>query len=510
MLAAPKSASSCPACLAWGVVYGGHCRACYDFRRRHRSASCAGCRRDVPLKNNYCRLCWLQAGLQAQDPPEVTDADLAGVTHHQLAFAGTTKMRGPRSGSRRKSPRRGQTPPSPAPRAADGGQLQLHLPAAERAFDWVQHAELANPVLVRIRRIGEAMSQAHGWNTKLVAELDRALVVLLSGHAEGDRFRYSELVGVLHCYGVSIARVAEVLASGGLLEDDRVPAVEVWLDNKLAKLAPGIASDVRVWIRALQHGGPRNHPRNPNTVRRYLRPIHPVLLEWSSRYHHLREVRTSDINALAQSLHGHPRRHVLGALRSLMRHCKKTGSIFADPTTRVRIGQRDDPVILPLAAEQLDDTTQAATTPAARLALALAAVHAARSEAIRNLQLQDVDLGNRRLTIAGVTRPLDELTHRLLLDWLTFRHRRWPHTANPHLIINKQTGSNTRPISDNALTAPFRRRAATLEALRVDRCPRTTSCAGAGTASRAEVRRADHAMLCCSCPPIAASRCLSL
>jgi hypothetical protein len=76
-------------------------------------------------------------------------------------------------------------------------------------------------------------------------------------------------------------------------------------------------------------------------------------------------------------------------------------------------------------------------------------VHAARPQAIRNLQLDDVDLGNRRLTIAGLTRPLDELTHRLLTDWLTYRRQRWPHTANPHLIINKQTASNTRPVSDN-------------------------------------------------------------
>jgi hypothetical protein len=90
-------ASSCPTCLAWGVLYGGYCRACYDFRRRHPSAHCAGCRRDTPLKNGYCRLCWLQAAVQAQNPPAVTDTDLAAVTCHQLWFAGTTKMRGPRS-----------------------------------------------------------------------------------------------------------------------------------------------------------------------------------------------------------------------------------------------------------------------------------------------------------------------------------------------------------------------------------------------------------------------------
>jgi hypothetical protein len=113
-LVVPTLASSCPRGLSWGVLYGGYCRACYDFRRRHLSACCAGCRRDVPVKKSYCRLCWLQAALQAANPPVVTEADLAGVTHHQLAFAGTTK-------DARSSLRR-----TPTRCAASHGQPQLH------------------------------------------------------------------------------------------------------------------------------------------------------------------------------------------------------------------------------------------------------------------------------------------------------------------------------------------------------------------------------------------------
>jgi hypothetical protein len=82
--ASDKQASSCSTCLAWGVLYGGYCRACYDFRRRHPSAPCAICGRDVPLKNDHSRLCWLQAAAQAENPPVVTEDDLARITCHQL------------------------------------------------------------------------------------------------------------------------------------------------------------------------------------------------------------------------------------------------------------------------------------------------------------------------------------------------------------------------------------------------------------------------------------------
>jgi hypothetical protein len=48
-------------------------------------------------------------------------------------------------------------------------------------------------------------------------------------------------------------------------------------------------------------------------------------------------------------------------LRSLTRHANKTGTVFADPTTRNRISTpRDEPVIVPLTDAQLDDAIQAA------------------------------------------------------------------------------------------------------------------------------------------------------
>jgi hypothetical protein len=159
----------------------------------------------------------------------------------------------------------------------------------------------------------------------------------------------------------------------------------------------------------------------------------------------------------------------LAALRSLFRHGKKTGAIFRDPTSRVRVGRQSYAVIQPLPSDNVGQAVAAVATPADRLILALAAIHAARPRTIRELPLDDVDLGDRRLVLAGHARPLDELTYRALLGWLDYRRTRWPNTANPHLLITQQTALEIRPAGKLWTTKAFRGLAATLERLRVDR-----------------------------------------
>src|SRR5260370_26014619 len=114
-------------------------------------------------------------------------------------------------------------------------------------------------------------------------------------------------------------------------------------------------------------------------------------------------------------------------------------------------------MILPLPASRISPATGAAVTPAARLALALAAVHTLRPDAIRRLSLGDIDLGNRRITVAGQSRPLDDLTRKLSLitGWLAWRRERWPRTSSPYLLVNNQTAMTTRPLSQNLLTRTF-------------------------------------------------------
>ncbi|MGQ4434311.1 hypothetical protein [Streptomyces sp. SAS_260] len=116
---------------------------------------------------------------------------------------------------------------------------------------------------------------------------------------------------------------------------------------------------------------------------------------------------------------------------------KRNGLIFRNPTSRIKVGQYEYAVLQPLVPAQVDRSVAAATTPATRIIRALAAV-----------------LGNRRLTIAGRVRPLDDLTLKLLLDWLEHRRCRWPNTANLHLLINNQTATKTNRASNHWISAP--------------------------------------------------------
>src|SRR6266702_5383440 len=104
-----------------------------------------------------------------------------------------------------------------------------------------------------------------------------------------------------------------------------------------------------------------------------------------------------------------------------------------------------------MTAEEIRSAGQAAVTPAQRLAVALAAVHAARPWAIRELTLDDIDLPNRRITLAGHRQPLGDLTHNALLAWLEYRRATWPNTANQHVLVSRISALGTRPVSPDYL-----------------------------------------------------------
>ncbi|GAA3796329.1 hypothetical protein [Streptomyces chiangmaiensis] len=119
---------------------------------------------------------------------------------------------------------------------------------------------------------------------------------------------------------------------------------------------------------------------------------------------------------------------------------------------------RSHAALVPLVQTDIDEAIATATTPDIRLIIALAAIHAARPKTIRTMKLDDVDLGNRRITIGGHVRPLDDLTRRAVLDWLDHRRNRWPNTANPHLNAQPHRHPGTAPCRPPARRGPHPRR----------------------------------------------------
>ena len=265
-------------------------------------------------------------------------------------------------------------------------------------------------------------------------------------------------------------RVAEVLQEMGVLHDDRRPAFEDWLQRKLDGLAFGIRGDVESWLRTMRDGGPRSRPRDLASVQNYMNHVRPVLLEWSARYDHLREVTRDDILAVLAVLHGSHRNNVLVGLRRLFTFCRKTRVIFRDPTRGIKVGEHPSGIVLPLDQSRSTRPSTAATTPVARLVLVLAAVHAARKGAIIGCGSTTSTSGNRRLTIAG-RRPPAGRPHPTDPAGLA---RPPPHPMadhrQPHLIINQHTAMGTGPVTTRGhRSATLRGQAATLERLRVDR-----------------------------------------
>jgi integrase len=119
--------------------------------------------------------------------------------------------------------------------------------------------------------------------------------------------------------------------------------------------------------------------------------------------------------------------------------------------------------------DEIRAVEQAITLPGQRLIVALAAVHAARWEAIRDLTLDDLDLPNRRITIAGHSQRLCDLSHQAVRAWLDHRRAIWPHTPNRHVIISEQTALRDMAVTRSYLNWNLLRYGISVERIRRDR-----------------------------------------
>jgi hypothetical protein len=168
-----------------------------------------------------------------------------------------------------------------------------------------------------------------------------------------------------------------------------------------AAAGEGIRRGVETWQRVLRDGGPRARARDIATVCSYLNHVRSALLDWSTRYDHLREVTRGDVLAVLDDLHGSQRINTLVALRSLFAFCKKTATIFRNPTSRIKVGQREYGVIQPLGPAEVEQ----AVTVASYLP------HELLSTFVAHLQLRRVSPPARPATVLNSSRiqPLETL-----------------------------------------------------------------------------------------------------
>jgi site-specific recombinase XerC len=275
-------------------------------------------------------------------------------------------------------------------------------------------------------------------------------------------------------------RVIQFLRSHGLLIP--VPTVDADLrmvEQIIDSLPTQISVEVPRWVQVLRGRGRRPHPPMAwGTIRSYLYAVQPVLQHWSARdwsaRGSLRAISHADVDAVIRERRGRQAAKMASALRSLFRALKQERPIFINPTRGMSVTNVIS-LPSPLPSDRLAGLLDSTTNPALRLVIALIAVHALTRHDIRHLLVEDVDLAHGRLTVRCVGGNdvvyLDATTYQLARQWLAERHRRWPRSTNPHLLVSSRTAPDNRhpPISPLTISVPLRRLGHSARQLRADR-----------------------------------------
>jgi hypothetical protein len=496
----------CPVCLGWGQLRQcTACSACAKWRRAFPARQhCLRCGHLNHVSGDgLCRAC--AQNLRHGDPKWVFDQ--APGQPVQLAFI-LPGVRVPKAAplllpAQRKdpgsanehglhdaivTPHRWHWPtgrravPQDSPHLVDPAQMTLF----QARRDWTCLTVGDLHLLPALTPGAEAMLEefrehalAQGWNTSCRNTGAKTLRILLAWVGADAPIHEADIRALASRRSTTIRRVLQFLAGKDMVTPDhdrQGDPVERAVQHRITTLPDGIAAEVGRWVQVLRGEGRRPHPQFPfTTIRSYLNCLSPVLASWAGRVTSLREITREDIQAALDDQPPVTARNLLSAVHSLFRALKQERVIFRDPARGISLpAMKRLPV--PIPASQLRGLIDRAGSPMAELVVALIAIHALGKQETSRLLLADLDLPAGRLL---VRRPdgtrhtvyLDELTHTLAARWTRERHRLWPRTANPYLLVSQVTAADgTRPpIAHTVMEAIFGRLGLTPGKLRRDR-----------------------------------------
>ncbi|MFJ5850819.1 hypothetical protein [Streptomyces sp. NPDC092903] len=291
------------------------------------------------------------------------------------------------------------------------------------------------------------------WSKFVATKTRRTLTVLVSWLGADAPLLESDIRELVDNRPLQFSgrRVTQFLEKRELLIPDpefRRDSQQKRLEAELAALPATIAQELSCWIRAVRGEGKWEHSgRTYRSIARYWHVLNPILKGWlADGIESLREITQDDIKRAIATRKGTPARSIHIVLRNVFRALRREGVIFRDPTRGlVFAGINKPPPSVP--SDRLASVLSHARNDFQRFVMVLVCVHALSGTDMRHLLLSDLDLSRERLV---VRRPgkrhiiyLDELTYRCASAWLRERHRRWPVTTNPHLLINRWTAVDT-------------------------------------------------------------------
>lgn len=451
---------SCRGCGTW---WGNTvCPACIRWEAKYPLGLCTKCRRVVPVQQGLCRGCRVHIHHHGPDAP--IQLWFGGVL--ALGVGGASRALGytpqGRPGRRRAQQAARPKPQPVSEHLAFPGQLPLF--DVER--DWsrisIDGPELPSltPEAASVLEQLTQYARRHSWIESTEKQVGRTLRVLVSWLGAAAPIDERDVGALTRDTSCSCGpRTAAFLDSCGLLVPLPAPVVgphEAAVRRLVSEAPDDFRSDVDRWVAVLRGEGRLEHRAlNWSTIRKYVGYLAPVLTRWTGDYTSLREVTKATITTALKDVTGTTAqdRHV--ALRSLFSALLQERLIFRDPTRGISMpGHQRPPASLPTGL--LSRIFERAEDRLTRVIIVLISVHAMTPTAVRMLELNRVDMSKARIDRGGFPRSyiyMDELTHRVLSDWLSERHERWPRTQNPYLMVSNRSAADYRrpPITETHL-----------------------------------------------------------